>query len=54
VAAQDNVGDQAGPAGLVEGADRGAVVAVEARASTSAGLVAIMAEARDGASITTW
>ena len=29
VAAQDHVGDQAGPPGLVEGADRGAVVAVE-------------------------
>jgi len=29
VAAQDHIGDQAGPAGLMEGADRGAVVAVE-------------------------
>jgi hypothetical protein len=29
VPAQDQVGDEAGPAGLVEGADRGAVVAVE-------------------------
>jgi hypothetical protein len=28
VAAQDQVGDQAGPAGLVERADRGAIVAV--------------------------
>ena len=29
VPAQDHIGDQAGPPGLVEGADRGAVVAVE-------------------------
>src|SRR6516165_3178812 len=29
VASADEVGDHAGPAGLVEGADRGAVVAVE-------------------------